>query len=205
MPVINSEFSCPLCKRSTGQIVRIVASNQTLQCPNGHRWTDTMEFMNANPEIDFKPEVPKNLPQENHEPLTITIPRSLKEVLKEKLGEKMNASITAMLWQMLEGDVMFVSAASVAQLQDWLGKKPANSAELNGLVYAKVCEARDAREERDIAVADLKAYEGVSPGRVVVDLGANFNAIREKAIEAQIPVKMWVERTIKDGVENQWF
>lgn len=204
MPVLKSEFACPRCKRITGSSVQIVATDGNLQCANGHTWNDTATFYAENPQMEFKVEMPKTR-QDNRTPLTIPIPIDLDRRLKEAYGAKMADTVTAVLWQMIEGHAMVVPESDVQRMGDHLGKRPQNAGELVGLVYAKSCEATDAKQERDTAVSELKAYEAMSPGKIVVDLGNQFNSAFQKARDAEAPIKWWLERQVQNALENNWF
>ena len=206
MPVIKTEFGCPDCKQSTGQSVQIIANGGSLTCGRGRSWGDTQAFLSRNPLAEFKVEMPKNLPQEGHAPLTISIPIQLKEHLQTNYGEKLSATLTGVLSQLSTNSIV-ISDGDLERLGmgHILGKRPANSSELVGLIYAKVCEATDAKLEKDEAVKDLKAYEGLSPGRVVIDLGDQLNAARERAKDANMPLKLWVETRFNSALKDGWF
>lgn len=208
MPALASEYQCPSCNTPS----QIFASAGELSCSKGHRWNDTQAFLDLNPQMKFKVKVNGNLPQENRTPLRVSIPIGLEDALRAKFTvgdvyekERLESTVTAVLWGLTEGDSMILSAAQVAQLQEHLGKRPENSGELIGLVYSKVCEANDAKSERDTAVKDVQAYEGMSPGRVVIDLSDVINQVREKASDAQLPPKLWAERTLVNGIKDNWF
>jgi hypothetical protein len=206
MPVLKTEFECPQCSKKTGASVQVVANAGELSCPNGHRWNDTMGFLNENPRMVFK--VQQIIAQQaNRTPLTISVPIKLKADLETKYGDKLAATVTAILNQMNEGTGMMIPQTDVERLQEShvLGKKFNNSSELVGLIYAKTCEADDAKAERDTAVADLKAYEGLSVGRVVVDLGDQYLAAKAKAADASTPLKIWAEQNLKTAIESNWF
>jgi hypothetical protein len=210
MPVLKTEFSCPRCKKETGQANQILANAGELTCSvNGsHKWNDTMTFYNENPVMEFKVAMPKALPQENHTPLTISVPIKLKEFLEAKYTDKLSSTAASILSQMAEGNAMIIPESDIDRLADGqrgLGTRPKNSSELCGLIFAKMCEVSDAKEERDAAVKDLKAYEGMSPGRIVVDLGAQFPSAAAKAKEAELPLKVWLETQFKSALENNWF
>jgi len=203
MPVLKTEFQCPECVKATGQSVQIVASAGELSCPNGHKWNDTMSFMNLSPKMVFKVIMPI-LPQQNHVPLTITVPAQLKEHLNATYGEKLGPTVVGVLSQ-LSNNSLVISDGDLERLQERLGKRPVNSGELVGLVYSKVCEADDAKAERDLAVADLKAYEGLAPGRVVIDLGDQFVTAQMKAKDAEMPLKYWCEKVFVGALRDAWF
>jgi hypothetical protein len=210
MPVYKSEFSCPTCKKLTGALNQIVASAGELQCSvnDAHKWNDTMAFYNENPTVDFKVTMPKALPQENHTPLTISVPIKLKEFLEAKYQDKLSATAASILSQMAEGEAMIIPESDLDRLSSGergLGQRPKNSSELCGLIYAKMCEVSDAKAEKDEAVKDLKAYEGLSQGRVVLDLGPLYPTVVQKAKEAELPLKLYIETNFKSAIENNWF
>jgi hypothetical protein len=204
--VMKSEFSCPTCKRSTGALNQILANAGELVCSKdpSHKWNDTMEFLNLSPSVDFKVTMAVS-PQENRTPFTIPVPINLKKELEKKYGDKLYATVVAILNQMNEGTAMLIPNTDVERLVERLGSKFNNSSELVGLVYSKVCEADDAKAERDTVLKDLKAYEDRYPGRVVVDLGPQANAAQAKAVDANMPVKLWVEQQLQTAIESNWF
>lgn len=205
MSIQKSEFSCPTCKQKTGALNQVYANAGELVCSKdaSHKWNDTMTFLNLGPTMDFKVTMAV-APQENRTPLTIPVPIGLKSQLENKYGDKLFSTVTAILSQMNEGTAMMVPMTDVERLSDRIGSKFTNSSELVGLVYSKICEADDAKQERDTAVKDLKAYEGLSPGRVVVDLGKHLVAAQGKAADASMPLKMWVEVQMQNMIENNW-
>jgi hypothetical protein len=206
MAMIRTEFSCPKCKKITGELNRIHADAGELRCSKepGHIWKDTITFFDDGPSIDFKPEIPENLPQESHTPLTVSVPIALKDHLEQSYGKKLQATVVAVLSQM-SPNTMTIAETDLQRLRDHLGKMPVNSSELVGLIYAKVCEATDAREERNEAVKDLKAYEDRSPGRIILDLGDQYQTAQQLAKDADMPLKMWAEQRFKNAVESNWF
>ncbi len=207
MALIKSEFSCPICKKTTGALHQIYANLGELSCSfnPAHKWNDYIEFQNLGPTMDFKPEKQKALPQQNHTPLTISVPIPLKAKLDEVYGDKMAATVVSVLNQMSEGQAMMIPETDVVRLTDRLGKRPVNSGELIGLVYAKTCEADDAKSERDTAVKDLKAYEGMAIGRIVIDLGDQLATAQAKAQDAEQPLKYWAEKQFRNALESGWF
>lgn len=205
MPTLKTEFECPTCAKVSGQSHQIVATEGVLSCPANpnHKWKDTQGFFDENPRMVFKV-LQAKAPQMNRTPLTIPVPIGLKTELELKYGEKLEATVTAVLTQLVEGTGMIVPFTDVQRLTDRIGARFNNSSELVGLIYSKVCEVDDAKMERDTAVKDLKAYEGLSPGRVVVDLGAQFASAQAKAAEASLPLKVWTEQQVQNMLENNW-
>ena len=110
MPAIKSEYSCPTCERETGQLNQIIANAGELQCEknSNHRWNDTMSFYNEKPRMSFKVVAPKFLPQENHTPMSVTIPIPVKTALETKFGDKLNATVASILQTISEGSFIMV-------------------------------------------------------------------------------------------------
>lgn len=204
MPTLRSEFSCPKCKRETGKLVQILASDGRLSCPenSGHRWVDTPSFFNDHPTMDFKPELLK-AQQTDIAPLKLTMKNKTLSAARNKYGDKLEATVAQMIEQLTEGDMMIVGETDLGRIKDRMGQRPSNSSELVGMIYAKMCEVDEAKEDRDRAIKDLKAYESMSPGRVVVDLGQNLQAAIDKA--DGVPVKLWLESKIATALQENWF
>lgn len=206
MPLVKSEYACPLCAME-GKTSQIVANMGELLCSvNGtHKWNDAAAFSALNPQMKFKVEMPKSLPQQNYEPFNLSVPLGLKGALETKYGDKAAATAASILMQMIEGNIMIVGQTDLERLTTHLGKTPDNSGELVGMVYAKAQEAEEAKQIAEAAGKDLKAYEGLSVGRVVVDLGDQYQNALDKARGEDLPLKIWVERALKNGLENSWF
>lgn len=209
MPVFKTEFSCPRCKKETGQTNQISAAEGRLICPANpnHKWIDTAAFYADGPQMEFKVGPAKFPPVEGQTPYTLKIPLRLKTELEKRWGaeEAVSAKVADVLLQMVDGDVMLVGQTDMNRLFERLGSKFTNSSELVGIVYAKMCEVDEAKGERDSAIEDLKAYESRSIGRVVIDLGTQFEAAKAKANDADMPLKEWVQTQLMNGIENNWF
>lgn len=209
MPVFKTEFSCPKCKRETGQSNQISADGGRLICPANpnHKWVDTPSFYADGPVMEFKVGPAKFPPVEGQTQYTLKIPLRIKSELEKRWGseEAVSARIADVLLQLADGEVMVVGQTDMSRLFERLGQKFANSSELVGVVYAKMCEVDEVKGERDSAIEDLKAYESRSPGRIVIDLGSQFEAAKIKAKDAEMPLKEWAERQLLNGIENNWF
>jgi hypothetical protein len=209
MPVFKTEFSCPKCKRETGQSNQISAAEGRLTCPanSNHKWDDTAAFYADGPQMEFKVGPAKFPPVEGQTPITLKIPLRIKTELATRWGteEAVAAKISDVLLQLVDGEVMVVGQTDMTRLFERLGQKFSNSSELVGVVYAKMCEVDEAKAERDSAVEDLKAYESRSPGRIIVDLGDQFETAKGKAKDAESPVKIWVEDQLRNALANNWF
>lgn len=209
MPVFKTEFSCPKCKRETGQSNQISAAEGRLTCPanSNHRWADTAAFYADGPQMEFKVGPAKFPPVEGQTPITLKIPLRIKTDLSAQWGsdEAVSARVVDILLQMAEGEVTILGMTDKGRLFDRLGQKFSNSSELVGIVYAKMCEVDEAKGERDAAVEDLKAYESRSPGRVIVDLGDQFATAQAKAKDAETPLKLWIEERTRMALQENWF
>jgi hypothetical protein len=157
--------------------------------------------------MEFKVGPAKFPPVEGQTPITLKIPLRIKTELATRWGteEAVAQKISDVLLQLVDGEVIVVGQTDMTRLFERLGQKFQNSSELVGVVYAKMCEVDEARGERDSAVEDLKAYESRSPGRIIVDLGDQFEAAKGKAKDAETPLKLWVEDQLKNALANNWF
>jgi hypothetical protein len=207
MPVFKTEFACRLCKDATGKSVQIVAVGGKLECPNGHSWNDTATFqaMHGKDMMEFKVAPPVFPPQQNHTPITVTVPNSVKDAAQAKFGDKLNPTIAGLLQMLCEGDILIINATDLQRISDKLGKRPSSSSELYGMIYALGCEMEDAKQITESAQRDLKAYEGMAPGRVVVDLGDQYSECVERSKTAGQPLKFWVESNLRNAVKDNWF
>lgn len=207
MPVLKTEFSCPKCKRETGQSNQISAAEGRLTCPanSNHRWEDTAAFYADGPQMEFKVGPAKFPPVEGQTPITLKIPQRIKDSLDSRYSAGLDSVVANILLQLVDGDVMVVGQTDLGRLKERLGQPFENSSELVGVVYAKMCEVDEAKQERESAVQDLKAYEDRSPGRVIVNLGDQFQTAVGKAKDAEMPLKLWIERALLNGIEQNWF
>ena len=207
MPQFKSEFACPKCKRETGKSVQILASDGRLICPanSSHKWEDTAAFYADGPQMEFHVGPAKFPPVEGQTPITLKVPQRIKDALDSRYSAGLESVVANVLLQLVDGDVMVVGQTDMARLFERLGQKFSNSSELVGVVYAKMCEVDEVKAERDAAVADLKAYEGRSIGRVVVDLGDQYDTAQAKATDAEQPLKQWIDEQLKNAPANNWF
>lgn len=172
-----------------------------------HRWNDAQSFLNEKPKMKFAVALPKAAPQQGHVPIQLTIPPGLKAALEAKYGSKTDATMASILMQMVEGNVLVVGQTDLDRLGSHLGKIPESSGELYGMIYAKTEEVAEAKMIAEAAAADLKAYEGLSPGRIVIDLGdQHAEAVaRARNMEPPLPLSVWAAKVLKDGIANNWF
>lgn len=209
MPVIKTEFACPKCKRETGQSTQIVAAEGRLSCPanSNHKWQDTAAFYADGPQMEFKVGPAVFPPVEGQTPITLKIPIRIKEALDTRYGDGLSAQAATVLLALSEGEVMIIGKTDLDRLRDRLGKTPENSSDLVGMVYAMICQVDEAKSATEEAVKDLKAYEGISRGRVVVDLGEHYESAVAKARDSEppLPVGAWVQLNVRNAIENNWF
>jgi hypothetical protein len=208
MPLIKSEYGCPICKRA-GVKSQIFANLGELLCEKDgtHKWSDTQSFYAEQPTMDFALSKPQALPQQNYVNAQLSVPPGLIDTLRAKYGDKTEATMVSILMQMVEGDILIVGQTDLDRIASRLGKVPENSSELYGMIYAKTEEVLEAKQMAEAAAADLKAYEGLSPGRVVVDLGDQFAEAKVRAANAEPPEPLayWVAKKIRDGIRDNWF
>lgn len=207
MSLHRSEFSCPRCKM-IGVKSQILAGAGRLSCevnPTDHYWVDTQTFYSEKPVMEYEPNVPKNLPQQGHSTMTVSLPIGMEQALSAKYGDKVNNTVASILQQMLEGEVLVIGQTDYNRLAGHLGKNPSSTGELVGMVYALKESVVEKEQIATAAAADLKAYEGISPGRVVVDLGDQLQNCIDRAKDAELPLKLFVERKFREGIENNWF
>jgi hypothetical protein len=202
-----TEFGCPLCPpESKGQIE---VQGNVIVCgkDSSHRWNDTAEFKKSGAKICFTVAAPKFAPQTNHVPMNVMVPLGVKTTLETKWGPRLEATIAGVLAMMAEGEVLVIPRSDLQRMKERLGKIPESSGELFGMIYALGMSADDAKAEAENATKDLQAYRGMSPGRVVVDLGDQFGSATEKARgqEPPEPVEVFITRNVKNALSENWF
>lgn len=74
-----------------------------------------------------------------------------------------------------------------------------------GLIYNLSMELDTAKLVADEAKKDVAIYEGRNPGAVLINMGALYGPIMEKAQDQNETAKMWLERNLKTAIENNWF
>ncbi len=207
MPTMKTEYACSRCEKA-GVETQILATDGRLTCPANpeHRWTDTAAFLSESPKMKFKVGLPKFPPVDGQVAVTINVPKRVKGLLDTAFGENIHAQVANVLTLLAEGgEVMLIGKVDYDRIADKLGKKPRDSSELYGILCATMAEVDEAKQERDTAVLDLKAYEGMSRGRVVLDLSDQFEYAAQKARDENLPLAVWLGRAVKSALENNWF
>ena len=207
MPSFRTGYSCPSCKRVTGDTNEIVAEGRILKCSKveEHQWADMQDFLDLRPQIEFKMEQQKSVNQPNHTPITVNVPVRVKNSIQSRFGDKADATVAGVLSMMAEGEVLVVGETDLHRLATILKERPKNGSHLYGMVYALTEEIKEAKQLSEAAVKDLKAYEGMSVGRVVVNLEDQFANASDRARAENMPLAVWVSRCLKNGLENSWF
>lgn len=210
MPLQKSEYACPTCRDTLGQNNQIYGNMGELICSvnSAHKWNDLDAFLALKPQMVFRVTPPAPLPQQNHEPYTVSLPIAVARAVKEKYGDKAGPTLASILMQMVEGEVMLVGETDLERLSDGergLGKRPANSSEMCGMIFALREETREAKMIAETAAKELKAYEGMHVGSVVINLGEQYAKAQGKAQDQGLPVKVWAERMMNTALESDWF
>jgi hypothetical protein len=198
----KTEFACPTC----GEQITAGPSGIICSANPSHRWNDTIEFYATNPQMKFKIEPPKALPQEHHEPFALSLPIGVKDAFIAKFGEKAGVTIASVLMQMIEGNMMIIGQTDLDRLAkgEVLGKTPQNASELVGMVYSLRLDVDNEKAIAASATQDLKAYEGMSRGSVVVNLGDQYQNAVDKARGAEVPLKVFIERAVIQFLADNW-
>jgi hypothetical protein len=166
-----------------------------------------MSFLALKPKMVFT--APKQMPaqQFNQEEVKVLIPPRVKAALVAKWGEKFNATVAGVLEMVADGEVLVIPQPDLEKLKmrEFLGTKPGSSAELCGTIFALRQEVQEAKNAEETARKDIAAYENFSPGRVVIDVSSFQGPLTEKARDANMPVKIFLENNLKSAIENSWF
>ena len=201
---IATEYGCPACK-AEGKKSQIYASMGKLVCSgnSSHEWFDSASFKALNPEKAFSvsPQFHANKPDSS---VTIGVSSRVKQDLGTRYAGNLEATLSGFLSMMSEGTVMAVPESDLQRMKTLLGKIPESSGELFGLVYNLFLEKQNADEARDYANKQLDTYERRNLHSVVVDLDDDFAKIVEKSRDADLTPKEYVERGLKNALENDW-
>jgi hypothetical protein len=205
-----TEYQCPLCDK-VGQESQIMASETAVQCSfnPAHRWADRLEFMSLQPRMAFRVSGPVVAPQMAHTKMTLNVmlPIAHQAAVVAKLGPRLEPTVAGILSMMAEGEVMIVPAADMQRLKQIgiVGKIVNNSSELVGLVYAADLQLTEANDRARRAEAELAEWEGRSRNMVLIDLGEQAEAGRIAASNQNMPLKLFIENAIRNGLANNWF
>ena len=73
------------------------------------------------------------------------------------------------------------------------------------MIYSMGMDVDTAKQEAESAKKDVAAYEGYSKGRVLLDLGDQYEDARLRAEGESQPLKVWLEIQVKNAIQNSWF
>lgn len=207
MPAIRSGYSCPTCKRLTGDTNEVLADGGRLRCSKveAHLWPDIQDFMDLNPRLDFKQEQPKFQNQTGHVDLTVKVPLRVKNAVSSRFAEKADATVAGLLSMMAEGECMVIGETDLQRISSVLPERPKSGSHLFGMITALIYARDEAKQVADAAAKELKAYEGMAGTRVMVDLGDQYGNATQRAQAENLPTKVFVERVMRTGFENNWF
>lgn len=200
-------YSCPRCKRETGATNEILAGNQKLVCKANplHEWNDMDVFFSERPTMDFPKERPRPAPQANHAKVSVSVPAATLNKLQAKFGDRLDASLTASLNSLAEGSGFNVSQVDMERLTQALPERPRDINHLFGMIYALSEQRNEYKLTAETAQREVKAYEGMNPGKVMIDLGAQHATAAQKALDEGVPLKVWVEQRMITGLESGWW
>jgi hypothetical protein len=200
MPVIKTPYACPTCD------AQIQAENRQLICSGNrnHSWNDIAVFQSLGPKMKYDVKAPV-VNQPNHVKMEVVVPPIAKANFESKFGDRANATVSGLIQMLAEGEVLIVPEADLQRMKERLGKRPESSGELFGLIYNLSMELETQKLIADEAKKDLAIYEGRNPGAVLLNMGQLYGTVVEKARDQNETAKMWLERNLKNAIENNWF
>jgi len=197
----KTKYACPSCG---GQII---AGNHRLECStnSAHVWTDIAVFMALNPAEKYEESKPPVAPQINRVEMKVSVLPRVKQGLDARFGSTAESAIAEVLGMLSEGEIMIIPESDLQRMKERFGKKPESSGELFSLMYSLSMDLETEKLTAESARKDLLAYEGRNPNSVLIDLGALYGAVLEKARDQGETAKMFLERSLKTALENNWF
>ena len=201
MPTVKTRYACPSCS------AQIVAENRQLICSanRSHSWNDIATFMGLNPQVKYEESKPPVVVQQNHVKVEVTVPPRVKAGLEAKFGNASSSTIAGVLDMLSEGEVLIIPESDLQRIKEKFGKRPESSGELFGLIYNLTMELETEKLIAEEAKKDVAIYEGRNPGAVLVNLGPLYGPVMEKARDQNETAKMFLERSLKMALENNWF
>lgn len=197
----KTKYGCPTCG------AQIIAGNHRLECSanSSHVWTDSAAFLGLNPPIKYEESKPPVAPQTNHVKMEVTVPPMVRQALEAKFGARADSTIAGVLGMLSEGEILIIPESDLQRMKERFGKLPASSGELFGLMYSLSMDLETEKLTAETARREVLAYEGRNPNSVLIDLGPLYGTVVEKAKDQGEPIKIWLERNLKNAVENGWF
>lgn len=197
----KTKYACPSCG------AQIIAGNHRLECSanSGHVWTDIAVFMALGPQEKYEESKPPVAPQTNHVKVEVSVLPRVKQGLEAKFGDASESTIAGVLGMLAEGEILIVPESDLQRMKERFGKRPESAGELFGLMYSLSMDLETEKMTAETARRDVQAYEGRNPNSVLIDLGALYGPMLEKAKDQSETAKMWLERNLKNAIENNWF
>ncbi len=161
--------------------------------------------MGLNPQVKYEESKPPVVVQQNHVKLEVTVPPRVKAGLEAKFGNASSSTIAGVLDMLSEGEVLIIPESDLQRIKEKFGKRPESSGELFGLIYNLTMELETEKLIAEEAKKDVAIYEGRNPGAVLVNLGPLYGPVMEKARDQNETAKMFLERSLKMALENNWF
>jgi hypothetical protein len=93
----------------------------------------------------------------------------------------------------------------VERLKMMMPERPKSGSHLIGMIFAMQQDVQEAKGIAEAAASTTKAYEGMNPGKVVVDLGGNYQYALDRAKSEGLPLKVWMDQNVKTALDNTWW
>jgi len=181
-----------------------------IQCSvnSAHQWNDHMEFMKLHPTMDFS--VPKDTfaPQTNHVDMKVQVPLGVKTALETKFAGTLDSTVAGVLQMLSEGEILIVPESDLQRLKERTNHRPKSASELFGIIFMLGEQVNDRQAEVDQLKQEVAAYEGRGgKTMVMLDLGDKYAeaAQRAKNQEPPEPLKFFLEKNLRNAIENNWF
>lgn len=210
MADLRTGYGCPLCERTTGDTNEIIARDgRSFVCSKvpAHAWADSDELGNMEPKIRFQQQQERPAPQPNHTSVSVSISVPAYNALLARYGDRMGATLSSIAGVMAEGEPMIISEEDVQQIAliPGIAEKPKNARHLIGLIFAMQEQVREAKQIAETAAGEIKAYENMAPGKVVIDLGEQNTYALDRAKNEGLPLKVWLQTQIQNALASAWF
>lgn len=208
MADLRTGYGCPTCERTTGDINEIIARDgRGFFCSKvpTHTWADSDELGSLQPKVRFQQQQERAAPQSNHTSVNVTIPVGIYNILLNRFGDKMAATLSGMLNVLAEGEPLIISDTDAQRIGMILPEKPKSGSHLVGLIYAMHEQVTEAKQIAETAAGEIKAYENMAPGKVVLDLGEQNAYAIDRAKNEGLPLKVWLQTQVQNALANAWF
>ena len=199
--IVKLRWACPTCG------AQMTAFDRKLVCSanNNHMWNDLAVFQSLNLVAKYEEDKPPVVAQTNHVKWEVTVPPRVKQALEAKFGGNVRIDDCWRTRNAVRGRDSDCPRVGPSADEGAVWKAAGKFGELFGLMYSMSMDLETEKLTADTARKDVQAYEGRNPNSVLIDLGPIYGTVVEKARDQNEPVKVWVERNLKNAVENSWF